>query len=83
VPDGFQVGRALQALPTSSLPVGNSLLYKPRLSVVRGYAEAMRYDLTRMGSGRVLLSTHPDRGDEALRNKAALRSHEGVVIALD
>jgi Domain of unknown function (DUF3459) len=53
------------------------------LVVLNASTKPHTYELTRMGHGRVLLSTHLDRGDEALRNQVALRSHEGLVIALD
>jgi alpha-glucosidase len=53
------------------------------LIVLNVNAEPHTYDLTRIGSGRVLLSTHLDRGDEALSHHVALRSHEGLMITLD
>jgi hypothetical protein len=52
-----------------------------RLLVVLNMSAAPHtYDLKR--SGRVRLSTHLDRGDEGLSHQVALRSHEGLVIAL-
>jgi alpha-glucosidase len=55
-----------------------------RLLVVLNVSAAPHtYDLTRLGSGRVRLSTHLDRGDEALRHRVTLRRHEGLVIALE
>jgi alpha-glucosidase len=72
------------------LPVSHAMLSYARrhadrrlLVVLNVGAEPHTYDLTSIGSGRVLLSTHLDRGGEALRNQAALRSHEGLVITLD
>jgi alpha-glucosidase len=53
------------------------------LVVLNVSAEPHTYDLTRIGSGRVLLSTHLDRGEDALSHQVALRSHEGLIIALD
>jgi alpha-glucosidase len=44
-------------------------------------AEPHTYDLKR--SGRVLISTHLDRGGEALSDRVALRRHEGLIIALE
>jgi alpha-glucosidase len=53
------------------------------LVVLNVSAEPHTYDLTRIGSGRVRLSTHLDREDEALCYQVALRSHEGLMIILD
>jgi alpha-glucosidase len=53
------------------------------LVVLNVSAEPRTYDLTPLGSGRVWLSTHLDRRDEPLRQQVALRSHEGLLIALE
>ncbi|HEX6292218.1 MAG TPA: alpha-amylase family glycosyl hydrolase [Herpetosiphonaceae bacterium] len=81
--DALAVG-AYEPLPAS----GDRLAYVRRhgarrlLVALNLGGQQHRIDLTTIGPGRVLLSTHLDRDDEALHDELLLRGDEGVIVEL-